>query len=478
MSSSLPERAGHTLGFRLALWYFVLFAASALLLVSLTYVLLAASLERRDREIISSTLVEYAAQYEIGGLRALDRRIASDRAAGSYEQLVVRVIGRGSEALFLSMPADWSEFDLDALSSPELSGRQAWASLPSGRSDAVLEVASVRLRDGTLFQVGKSTESRTALLSRFRRALIMVLVAVAFFGLAGGALLTRSGLQPVDDLIAAVKTTIRTGRTDVRVPARGTGDALDELGSLYNAMLDRIQTLIEAMRGSLDNVAHDLRTPMARLRATAETALQRRDADPGAYREALADCLEESERVLAMLDALMDISEAETGAMRLQIAPVDLGDAVGEAADLYGDLADEKGVALAVEVPGGLTAAVDRHRIRQAVANLIDNAVKYTPAGGRVRIDGGAEGTEVWLRVTDTGIGIPADELPRIWDRLYRGDASRSERGLGLGLSLVRAIVEAHRGRIAVRSEPGRGTELIMHLPAAAPATSPQPDGR
>jgi signal transduction histidine kinase len=187
------------------------------------------------------------------------------------------------------------------------------------------------------------------------------------------------------------------------------------------------------------------------------------------YRDALAECVEETDRVLIMLNTLMDISEAESGTLQLRREPVDLTDIVQRALDLYKDVADAEDVTIAAE-PAPVTVLGDRTRLEQVAANLVDNAVKYTPAGGRVDITCGREGNHGFLRVTDTGPGIPTDELPRIWDRLFRGDASRAERGLGLGLSLVKAIVEAHHGTVAVESEPGRGSRFTVLFPVAGPA--------
>jgi signal transduction histidine kinase len=187
-------------------------------------------------------------------------------------------------------------------------------------------------------------------------------------------------------------------------------------------------------------------------------------------REALADCVEESDRVLVMLNTLMDISEAESGALQLHREPVRLTDVAARALDLYRDVAEAKGVVLAARTVSNPVVMADATRLQQVAANLIDNAVKYTPAGGRVDVEVAGEGDRAWLRVHDTGIGIRADELPRIWDRLFRGDTSRTERGLGLGLSLVKAIVEAHGGTVEVQSEPGRGSVFSVALRAVESA--------
>jgi signal transduction histidine kinase len=249
------------------------------------------------------------------------------------------------------------------------------------------------------------------------------------------------------------------------VRVRRVEDEIDELGVLVNRMLDRIDALIAGLRGTLDHVAHDLRTPVARLRATAEEALGSA-ATLAEFRDALAGCVEECDRVTTTLDALMDLAEAEAGTMPLRIEPVNLTAVVRDAADLYSDVAEQKGVGLTANLPEPVHVAGDRNRLAQAIANLLDNAVKYTPAGGQVVVAAGAAGGAARVTVTDTGIGISPDDVPHIWDRLYRGDRSRSERGLGLGLSLVRAIALAHGGQVSVESTPGRGSAFTLQLPA------------
>jgi heavy metal sensor kinase len=467
MFSSPPERKRPTLGLRLAIWYAAIFVISSLALIALTYLLLSTSLRQYDREIIESTLVRYATAYRAGGVNGLAGAIRRDQTAAGYEPLFVRIVDPFRDIVFLNPQTEWQRFDTSQLATPALSGEQSWAMLGSGDEGELLEVESVRLSDGTLFQVGKSTARRDALLRRFRIILLVDFASLVAIGLAGGAVFTASALRPLTNLNETVREIMRTGKVQSRVPARETGDALDELGLQVNAMLDRIESLIAGMRGAHDNVAHDLRTPMMRLRGIAETALQS-DGDQAALREALADCLEESDRVVAMLNTLMDISEAETGTMRLHRERVNLTELVHQAVELYEDVAEDKQVSLKNQATGDLWIEVDRTRMRRVIANLLDNALKYTPAGGTVEVGAERAGDEVLLSVRDTGIGIPAEELPRIWQRLYRGDKSRSERGLGLGLSLVKAIVEAHGGRVTVESEPDKGSRFVLHLPGAS----------
>jgi len=460
MSSKWVDRVRQALGLRLAAWYLGTFLASTMVMGGLTYGLLASLLESRDHDIIQSTLREYATRYQAGGLPALARAIEIEQRSGSREPLFVRLVGPFQDVLLYSLPETWGAFNL-----AELPGgpNAIWSQVRASDRNAVLEVATINVGGGSLLQVGKTSEARNQLLSNFRRALILGAGLALVIGVAGGLFLTRSTLKPLRDLRDAVRRILQTGQTDDRVPVYGNDDAVDELSGLFNAMLARITTLIHGMRNALDHVAHDLRTPMTRLRVTAESALATND--PAKHREALSDCLEESERVLSMLTTLMDISEAETGTMKLHVADVALAQLAAEVLELYEDTAEDAGVTLRADVPDTLTVPADRDRLRQALANLVDNAIKYTPRGGRVDLSAAADADAVVIRVADTGQGISEHDLPRIFDRLYRGDHSRATRGLGLGLNLVRAYVEAQGGTVTVQSTPGSGSVFEIRLP-------------
>ena len=409
---------------------------------------------------------DYIADFQMGGVSRLERALGEIKYKDSNGEdlFLVRLSDDKNNTVFLSIPQQWPGPDLKQLEKGSKKGVAHWSYISSNGVRNTYEIFSKPLSSNLILQVGRLTVNTKELMEHFRSIFVQIVIPIFLIGFAGGLFLTFRALRPIRYLANTTRLIIDTGEISARVPAGGSNDELRELSRLFNTMLEKIERLVKGMREGLDNVAHDLRTPITRIRGSAEIVL-RSDDNPDNLKAALADCIEETDRILTMLNTVMDISEAETGTMWLNLENVNISTLINEIIDMYSYVAEEKNITIQAELREGLTLAADRNRLQQAIANLLDNAIKYTSEGGVINIQTAQEHQNIIVRVKDTGIGIHPQELPKIWDRLYRGDKSRSQRGLGLGLSLVKAIILAHKGRVDVSSNLGEGSIFTVHIP-------------
>jgi signal transduction histidine kinase len=457
--------------FRLAALYLVLFAASVLAVLAFIYFSTADFIERQTEATIEAEITGLREQYEDRGLAGL-AEIIHARSLAQHNNASLYLITDPALKPIAGNLSAWPR-------ARQL--RPGWITFPvetreRGDVETDTAIASVFvLRDGFRLLVGRDLRYATAFRSRIIRTLGWAAVLTLGLGVAGGLFMTRHMLQRVE---AVNRTSARIMHGDLaqRVPLTGSGDEFDQLAANLNAMLDRIERLMVGMRQVTDNIAHDLRTPLARLRARLEvTLLERPDAQR--YAEALRDTIAEADRLLGTFNALLSIAEAEAGSRRDALAVVDLAEIARSVAELYEPVADDKGLRLLVDAPGTLLVNGDRHLLSQAIANLLDNALKYTPAGSvSLSVRMAAEAARV--EVADTGPGVPADRREAVFDRFVRLERSRSTPGNGLGLSLVRAVARLHGGnawlednepglRAVITLPPAHGTALTRNRDAA-----------
>jgi signal transduction histidine kinase len=308
--------------------------------------------------------------------------------------------------------------------------------------------------------VGRNLSALLELRGFMRRALVQTVVLTLLLGFGGGYLFSRRVATRLDRVNVASRG-ILSGAIDRRLPVSSHGDEIDELCDNLNTMLDRIESLMDGMRSVTDNVAHDLRRPITRLRSRIElTLMGPRDAE--AYLQALTGTLDELDELLTLFNAMLTIALAESGASR-DFEEIDLADIVRSTAELYGPVAEDAGLALHVDAPAAVPCHGNPHLITQAVANLIDNSIKYAPGSGELTLATRADRFGARIIVADHGPGIPASFRRKAFDRFERLEPSRSAPGSGLGLSLVRAVARMHGGTATLDdNEPGTRVTLVL----------------
>lgn len=465
-SEGLRPRWFRRFGVGLNAWY-TLVLTTGLVVTYLMVVLLARyAVERADEQILLAKLEEYRSRLDAAPLSDPTRELPVSLLSVEDEAFLLQVFDESGTRLFVHLPDAALAAVSGVRAAPSSGEPHAWTRIRGGRDGRLWTLVTTEITGGRRLQLGMSSAHSDELVRRLRETLLIGFGPLLILGLLGGAYLTRRAQRPIQDLFRVMRAIEVSGDLRARAEQRATGDELDELIALFNRLMSKQERLVTAMRESLDNVAHDLRTPLTRLRGSAETALAG-EAGPDTLRDALADCLEEADRVGGMLETLMDISEARSGAVVLAKSRFALDTIAREAVDLYEYVAEDRGIEVTCALEPGVEVVADRMRLFRAVANLLDNALKYTPSGRGVRVLVRSAGEVAEIEVADEGPGIEAEDEARIWERLYRADKSRSEVGLGLGLSFVKAIVEAHGGAVGVVSEPGEGARFIVKVPAA-----------
>lgn len=445
--------------FRLAALYLAVFALSVVALLGYVYWNTAVLLERQTDETIRAEVQALADQYRFRGLggiidtiqrRSQDERgslylltdAGGQRVAGNLDALPPQAIGKDQ----------WIEFPLDVASGgrPERHAARAFHASLTGGFDLI---------------VGRDVDALRQFAGIMRVTLLYALAIALVLGLGGGLLMSRNFLRRVDAITAASRT-IMEGNMAGRMPVSGSGDELDRLATALNQMLDQIERLMAGMKEVSSNVAHDLKTPLTRIKAMVEAAL--RSDDPVQYRFALEKTVDESDRLLQTFNALLSIARAEAGQARSGLEPIDASLIISDVVELYEPMVEEQGGNLSMTAAGGLQVRADRQLLAQAISNLIDNALKYGARDGEppdIDVSGVTEGDKVVISVGDHGEGIALEDRGRVTDRFVRLDSSRSRPGNGLGLSLVSGVMKLHGGVLMLDdNRPGLLAKLVLPL--------------
>jgi hypothetical protein len=459
-----PAPAGSVLrflasaGFRFALLFAVMFTIAGLAFSAVLWWGTAGTLDRQTDAAIradATALIERAA---VGGREGLIDAITARLAADLEGQALYLLADAGGDLLAGNLDA-WPEgVDPNAV-------WLRWPLLRDGeRSEARL--MRMELASGDRLLVGRDVSEKLRLRGLLTEGLAWSAGVSGVFVLLGAAILRRAmqaRLSPVFD----TATAIAAGDLSRRVPLSGREDEFERLARTMNAMLDRIARLMEGVRGVSDAIAHDLRTPIARARAKLEDA-QAHAPDEAQLRAALDQGIADLDHIARVFQAVLRIAEVEAGGRRAAFAAFDLAPVLRDAADIYGAMAEAREQRLEADIPDTLPMAGDRDLLLQAVANLLDNAIKFSPEGGTVRMSATAGEGLVRISIADSGPGLPEAERRRVGERFFRTDAARTTPGSGLGLSLVRAVAALHGGRLELddarpgRTPPGLQATLLL----------------
>jgi signal transduction histidine kinase len=457
-----------TTAFKLTLVYLTVFALFAAFLLGYFAWNTRRLITEQITETVDAEITGLAEQYRQGGIRRLVLAIdARARRPGSSLYLVTTFAGEGlagnvgSLATGILENPGWTETVYRRLDDQD-----------GGEHHALVRV--FQLPGGFRLLVGRDLEERERLYDVVIAAGRWSMAIVVVLGLAGGFFVARRVLKRVDAMTETTRTIMR-GDLAERLPIEGTGDELDRLASNLNVMLERIEALMRGLKEVSDNIAHDLKTPLTRLRNRCEEALRTAE-DESQYRAALESTIEESDALIRTFNALLMIARAESGQARGDMADFDAAEIARGVGELYEPLADDKGLVLKVEAPVAAPVRGNRELVSQALANLVDNAIKYAApdhaavngSDGEIVVKATGEGDRILLTVSDGGPGIPEADRGRAVERFVRLEQSRSEPGSGLGLSLASAVARLHGGELKLEDN-HPGLRSVISLPRGGP---------
>jgi signal transduction histidine kinase len=448
----------HTSTFRLALVYMVLFAGSVLLLLGFIYWSTVAYMANQTDATIEAEITGLAEQYRERGLNGLAETISKRLERDPDSSLVYLFASPNLSPLAGNLSA-WPDVTptADGWLNFEFKDPRAGGRLIQARARAFI------LQGGLHLLVGRDTRELKATQQLIIRALLWGLAITLALALLGGIVMSRGMLRRIE-LINQTSRNIMAGDLSQRIPTRGTSDEFDQLAGNLNTMLDEIERLMNGIRHVTDNIAHDLRTPLTRLRTRLEQ-LQIDLEDNSPYREQVEQSIADADQLLATFSALLRIARIEAGGYKANFKPIDLAALVNDAAELYEALAEAKQLHFSTHVNDAVSIEGDRDLLFQALINLLDNAIKYTPEGGKVSLELTSTDEKIDISVSDTGPGIPEEERDKVGQRFYRLEHSRSTPGSGLGLSLVKAVAQLHHAALIFKDNvPGLKATLRLRI--------------
>ncbi|MGD9056766.1 MAG: ATP-binding protein [Desulfobacterales bacterium] len=460
------NNARHTLAFRLTLWYAGIFMLTSCVAFFFFYFLITSVIQDRTDQDLLGEARTLSSILKLQGIEAVKRQIIFEAQAAGEKKIFFRLLSFDGQEFSSSNMSYWLDIDVGKPAINQLirDKRPVFDTISLPDRKHRIRILYVHIGRNIISQLGQSMESYTRFIEAFRKIFVLTMASLFIFAVIIGWFMARRALGGVETVTQTARH-ISEGSLNERVPVKKNQDEIDQLAITFNQMLDRIQTLVTGIREMSDNIAHDLKSPITRIRGLSEVSMTT-GASEKDYENLAASTIEECDRLLDMINTMLVISKTEAGVNKLDAVEMDIGTVVRDACDLFLAPAEDKGVKLACDVAGHCNIFGDHRMIQRMIANLLDNAIKYTPAGGRIDVTVHADDhQDISLTVKDTGIGISEKDSTRIFERFYRCDPSRSEAGIGLGLSFARTIARAHGGDITVASQIDQGSTFTITLP-------------
>lgn len=454
-----------TLAFRLALWYTIIFTVSSIAAISVCYIMIVSVVKDITDTNLREEFKEFAGIYDKDGIEGVITKLEKEALEEDLTAECFRLLTSDGDIVASTDMNAWNNIGPSKVALKELrEGKDHYLeSLSlSNREDRVRLIYS-NICDGYVFQYGKSLQEESKFIAVFERIFMVALAIMMLIAAMAGWFMSRKALRGVEE-ITQTTIEIKGGSLEKRVAVKSRGYEIETLALTFNEMLDHIETLIREMRQLTDNIAHDLRNRITSLRLRAELALIS-DPPKENLESVTSLTIEECDSLLQMINSMLDLVEADSGALKLELEDIKISRLIMDAVEIFEPLAEEKRIEIINEVPIGLTVKADRQGLQRIVANLLDNAIKYTPENGEVRLSASSKNGMVEILIADSGIGISKNDLHKIFKRYYRSDKSRSTKGIGLGLSLARAIARACHGDVSVVSSLDQGSSFTITLP-------------
>ncbi|MBN1548258.1 MAG: HAMP domain-containing protein [Syntrophaceae bacterium] len=465
MFSKIIPKIRHKLAFRLTLWYFIISATSLVGTLVVIYLLIANSIQKHIDHGLLGDLYEVSATLALAGPDATRKALQIEAESDGIDKIFLRLLDSRGRVIATSDMKYWAKVAINKGLLQQINSEETYLfETQSISSDSyVTRIIYGKVGSGKILQIGVSVQQEKRFLNTLSATIVPLIVFMVLFSAVIGWFMANRALSGVGE-VTKTALDIAKGAFEQRVHVKAKGDEIEQLANTFNLMLDRISELMKGLREMTDNIAHDLRTPLTRIRVAAEAEL-RKEKRPDRSDGLAAGIIEECDNLLQMIDTMLLISKEEAGIPESEKKRADISRLIKDAFGLFLPIAEEKGIQFESQTPGDVAVIGDFRGLQRMIVNLVENAIKYTPAGGKVLISLGIENENIKIVVSDTGIGIDAKDLPHIFKRLYRCDRSRSQQGFGLGLSLALAVAHAHRGDITVTSEPGQGSTFTVILP-------------